>query len=94
MVRIVDPDALARLRAFVTDRDKLALMIGIATVEWRQRVERTEASIARSAQEQKAYGETLLRSAGLDPTAHEYQIDPQTGTVRELIAGAWHEVTG
>ena len=94
MARILDPDALARLRSFVTDRDKLALMIGVATVEWRARVSQAEASIVRSTQEQRAFGESLIRSAGLDPTGHEYQIDPQTGMIRELIAGEWREVTG
>lgn len=94
MARIVDPDALARLRAFVTDRDKLALVIGVATVEWRQRIEQAEASIVRSKHEQKSFGESLIRAAGLDPEDHKYRIDPQTGIIRELFAGEWHEVTG
>lgn len=92
MARIVDPDALARLRGFAADRDKLALMIGVATLEWRARVAQAEASILRSTQEQREFGESLIRSAGLDPVGHEYQIDPQTGIIRELIAGVWREV--
>lgn len=93
-MRVLDPDALARLRGYVADRDKLALMIGVATLEWKQRVAQAEASIARSLEEQRAFGTALIRGAGLDPDTHEYQIDPQTGVIRELIAGTWHEVTG
>lgn len=89
---VVPVHSLARLRAFVLDRDKLALMVGVATIEWRQRVESIERSIARNQAEQRAYGEDVLRGVGLDPAAGEYRIDDETGIVTELVAGAWGPV--
>ena len=91
-LRIDNQDDLARLRAYQADRDRLAQVIGAATVEWRDRLAQAERAIRQSHREEQTLGDGLLRTAGLDPDAGEYRIDPTTGVVTLWADGGWQEV--
>lgn len=85
----VPEDVLNRLRAMRADRDRLALMAGVATIEWRQRMDAIEHSVERSRGEQRTLGQEVLVAFGLDLATRELDIDLDTGLVRELVAGEW-----
>jgi hypothetical protein len=91
-VMVHDQGVLLRLRQFALDRERLAATAGIATIDYRQRLQEIEAAVNRSRDEQRAYGEQILRTLGIDPASAEYRIDEQTGLVRELVDGQWQEV--
>ena len=67
-------------------RDHEAYMIGVATAEWRRLVRLAEDRIEKSEAVERADGEQILRNHHLDPTTHEYRIEPD-GRIVELGQG-------
>ena len=87
----LSPEELQPILDLRRRRDHAALLIGIATHDWRRAVASAEQIIADAGEGERVYAERILRVKGLDPDAGDYRIT-EDGRILALSAGEYREV--
>lgn len=81
----VSDKELGLIKNLRTIQDQNAFTVGVATIEYYERVLEMLGKVRQTRQKQKDLGETILQSYGLDADKDTYTIDAITGEIRKLV---------
>ena len=81
---MITQEEMDRIEGYQKSQDQNAYILGVATVEWQERMMQIMSGIRRIREEQKRAGEDILKAHGLDPDKENLDISPN-GYIRKLI---------
>jgi len=81
----VTEQELKGLKDLQTKQDQNALIIGVATIEFFERVMNMIGKVQKTKEEQMNLGKLVLRAHGVDPDKVDCTIDMNDGMIKQLV---------
>jgi len=91
MVKKLTPEQLVEFKRLRSVADNIAYRLGIQRIEYFRFEKRLLEEISKCENDQREFGERVLKELGFDITKDDYKFTPD-GEIKVLVAGVYKDI--